>query len=210
MKRRLAIAAVCLFLGAVINVLVAWGIGALVESGNLNVEPAAEGDDWPVTPPEGWPRPDYVMSSRALGFRNEGGSFGLTNGRSGPRWSMFIRSYGWPMLCGRTRDAGNVKDATYFPVWSGDWFEGVVPPPFLNSNPFAYNCLPLEPLWPGFAANTAFYGGLVWLVGFGPFVLRRTLRRRRGCCVRCGYDLAGLSRCPECGTGAKTAGVESA
>ena len=59
--------------------------------------------------------------------------------------------------------------------------------------------LPLRPLWPGFAVNTAFYGGLVFLLWSAPGFMRRRSRRRRGRCLRCGYELAGVAACPECG-----------
>ena len=51
-----------------------------------------------------------------------------------------------------------------------------------------------------------------WLIALFPFLyptvlvfrgpLRRRRRRRRGLCLKCGYDLRGLPepRCPECGT----------
>ena len=61
--------------------------------------------------------------------------------------------------------------------------------------------LPLRPIWPGFASNTIFYAAVLWLPIRGPFVLRRHLRRRRGRCLKCGYDLRGdlPGGCPECG-----------
>jgi|GEM_PF-3279697 len=62
--------------------------------------------------------------------------------------------------------------------------------------------LPLLPLWPGFAINTAFYALLLFLVRRTPGALRRTGHRRRGRCDSCGYDRSGLDRtieCPECG-----------
>ncbi len=61
------------------------------------------------------------------------------------------------------------------------------------------------PIWPGFAVNTFFYAGIVWLVIPGPFALRRLIRQRRrqrrGLCPACGYDLrhAEHEACPECG-----------
>ena len=65
--------------------------------------------------------------------------------------------------------------------------------------------IPLLPIWPGFAINTVFYAGIVWLLFAGPFVLRRWRRIRRGLCPKCAYDLRGTPRgaataCPECGT----------
>ncbi len=61
--------------------------------------------------------------------------------------------------------------------------------------------LPLLPVWPGFAINTLVYAlaamivvGLWWLV-------RRAIRRMRGRCLSCGYDLRRdlATGCPECG-----------
>ncbi len=59
----------------------------------------------------------------------------------------------------------------------------------------------LLPIWSGFAVNTVFYAALLWLPIRGPFVLRRLIRRKRGLCVACGYDLrhADHDACPECG-----------
>ncbi len=64
--------------------------------------------------------------------------------------------------------------------------------------------LPLRPIWPDFAVNTFFYAAILWLVIPGPFVLRRLIRRRRGLCLACGYDLrhAEHEACPECGLAA--------
>ncbi len=61
--------------------------------------------------------------------------------------------------------------------------------------------LPLRPIWPGFAINTLFYAAILGLVIPGPFALRRYIRRKRGLCVACGYDLshADHDACPECG-----------
>ena len=57
-------------------------------------------------------------------------------------------------------------------------------------------------MWPGFAINTVFYAAILWLP-FAPFQLRRYLRRKRGLCIKCGYDLRGdfAAGCPECGWG---------
>ncbi len=61
--------------------------------------------------------------------------------------------------------------------------------------------LPLRPIWPGFAVNTAFYAVILWLLLRGPFALRRYVRWKRGHCIKCGYDLRGKfdAGCPECG-----------
>lgn len=62
--------------------------------------------------------------------------------------------------------------------------------------------LALRPLWPGLLANVALYAALWAALLILPRWLRRDLRRRRGRCARCGYNLAGLppatTACPEC------------
>ncbi|UYV14233.1 MAG: hypothetical protein NCW75_01850 [Phycisphaera sp.] len=71
-------------------------------------------------------------------------------------------------------------------------------------HPLGHHSLPLMPLWPGFAANTAAYAGtiaLLWLTIAGGTHLLGTKKRRRkrGLCEACGYDIQGLTTCPECG-----------
>jgi hypothetical protein len=53
----------------------------------------------------------------------------------------------------------------------------------------------------GFIMNTLLFATALWLLIPGPLALRRAIRRRRGRCVKCGYDLRGVEheRCPECG-----------
>ncbi len=53
----------------------------------------------------------------------------------------------------------------------------------------------------GFVLNTVYYTSTPWLFIGGPFALRKHLRRKRGLCVACGYDLRGnpTHGCPECG-----------
>ena len=68
--------------------------------------------------------------------------------------------------------------------------------------------LPLLPIWPGFAINTAVYALLLFIGWRAPGVIRRAVRRRRGRCVACGYDRGGLdagAACPECGVATRPA-----
>ena len=70
-----------------------------------------------------------------------------------------------------------------------DW--GDQPPRFL-----AYGPLPL-----GFVANSLAYTAALSLLLLGPSTLRLAIRRKRGRCINCGYDLRGdfSAGCPECG-----------
>lgn len=63
--------------------------------------------------------------------------------------------------------------------------------------------VPLLPLRPGIAINSACYAEVLWLPVCTVIALRRLAWRRRGLCPRCGYDLRGGDHpaCPECGTG---------
>ena len=89
----------------------------------------------------------------------------------------FVVTAGWPLSCGS------------YEYSSGSSWPKV---------------LPLRPLWPAFAVNTLFYAAILWLLIPGPFALRRLIRRRRGLCPACGYDLrhAEHEACPECGLAA--------
>ena len=61
--------------------------------------------------------------------------------------------------------------------------------------------LPYDPIFPGFITNTLFYSGVWFGVFFSVGFVKRAVRRKRGRCVKCSYDLRGEFEkgCPECG-----------
>lgn len=63
--------------------------------------------------------------------------------------------------------------------------------------------LPLIPIWRGFFINTIFYTAIVLILWSSSFASRRMIRRKRGLCIKCVYDLRGdiSTGCPECGWG---------
>ncbi|TVQ58055.1 MAG: hypothetical protein EA377_00400 [Phycisphaerales bacterium] len=65
--------------------------------------------------------------------------------------------------------------------------------------PDCVDCLPLRPIFPGFAINTLFYALLLWLLLFAPFAARRMIRCRRGLCAKCAYPVGVSPVCTECG-----------
>jgi hypothetical protein len=78
--------------------------------------------------------------------------------------------------------------------------------PWENCGRLYLRVLPLRPVAFGFAINTLFYAAVLWMLFAGPGAVRRLVRRKRGRCPGCGYDLRGQvtiaapgSRCPECG-----------
>ncbi len=62
--------------------------------------------------------------------------------------------------------------------------------------------LPWIPMWTGLTLDAAIYGLILRLLCLVPSAIKRTLRRRRGACVKCGYDRRATanSLCPECGS----------
>jgi hypothetical protein len=62
--------------------------------------------------------------------------------------------------------------------------------------------LPSHPIWLGFAVNTLFYAGILWLLFAAPFALRRRIRGgriKRGLCPACAYPVGASEVCTECG-----------
>jgi hypothetical protein len=68
--------------------------------------------------------------------------------------------------------------------------------------------IPYRPL-PGLASSWAFWAGLAYIGLTGMSFVRVHRRLRKGKCPRCAYVLAGLARCPECGTVVKSDGLEA-
>lgn len=109
------------------------------------------------------------------------------------------RAYGWPAYClweGETVDGANYKLTDW--RWHKLSYGGVE----IATSGGGTKYLPTLPLWPGMLLDI-FVFACVWGAFFlGPGWLRRALRRRKGLCPQCGYDIRSLSAitpCPECG-----------
>jgi len=59
--------------------------------------------------------------------------------------------------------------------------------------------LPLCPIWPGFVIDMVLIAALLWLIVRGPFVLRVWRRVKDDRCARCGYPFGSSAVCTECG-----------
>lgn len=122
------------------------------------------------------------------------------HGRYG--WYVSL-GYGWPFVSlavDHDEHELALKNAAAWPV-NGFVLVGADPEPgFERSLPRA---LPWRVAWLGLLGNLALYGAVCWGLGLTPLlVLRRRAQRRRwarGECGRCGYALAGLDVCSECG-----------
>jgi hypothetical protein len=185
--RRLAIRLVaCAVIGAVVTVGVAW-LSFLwgLPAGARPVAPPR----WMSTTPPGWPQAP-IGESRQDGLGITRRSQGAMDATS--RYSLTELKAGWPAPSMMNRERAEYRWDTYTP----------------NTPPQA-PALPLRPLFPGFALDTAFYAAIAFTLWSAPGVIRRRLRRARGRCPACGYDLRGSTSavCPECGVAPKREGV---
>ena len=204
MKRRLTKLVVFLLLGGIINVAVAWGC---LRSYWYSERSTWSSDDTRID--IAWLSidriPTYAQTSHletnAFGIvENSYDALSPTTPRDGFIYCVRFRC-GWPMLA--------IDGVRFDPLDLGDSVQGIT----FTEDTYHFSAvpvggsdtenwfLPLRPIWPGFAINTMFYAALLWLLTFGLFAARRVIRRKRGHCITCGYDLRGAEheRCPECG-----------
>jgi hypothetical protein len=79
-------------------------------------------------------------------------------------------------------------------------FYATEPRPFhIGSFDFGTHRLPYGPLWSGLIVNTIFYAAIMWLLVRGPWETRRRWRELRGRCGICSYLRGESSVCTECG-----------
>ncbi|MCH8823743.1 MAG: hypothetical protein IH984_09580 [Planctomycetes bacterium] len=222
MKRCLFKLALFLFLGAIINVAIAWGfaikgrisagssnqylshttqprwlVGVTSGTGVTRISVTPNNEMWGERSPTYLP--EMIPYWSVTRYRPESNVF---DDPLGP-WTLEY-AYGWPLRSGLSIVRKNVeespgvrnRDNTFAIVTGIKVFEE---PP---GEPLPYKMLPIRPIIPGFVANMLLYAATLWLLLVAPWQLRRTIRRKRGLCIQCGYDLRGTDHivCPECGT----------
>lgn len=157
--------------------------------------------------------PNYYEQALAPTWSSVGFDDVQSRGAKGS-WSAIVEcAQGWPFLALKCVTEmsydSDVKKYKITKIGSGIELQDKAWPKKIgwenwNTGPTPdYAILPLRPIWPGFAINTIFYASLLWLVTLGPFTARKVIRRKRGFCIECGYDLRGdfSTGCPECGFG---------
>ncbi len=215
MKRRLLIIAICLLLGAVVNVAVAWGCAIFAEWTPPLSHTDADEPQWPRNVPAHWPPVRNDLEGTAFGFHvhrstgrriheDEKGTV-----RGAEAYLIDVYRVGWPSFAFQwdswvelemSRGSGSTNRFDGHPPYTA-WHVGLKPPDFLISGPNnQWKRLPIRPTtWLAIATNTLFYATLLWLLIPGSFVLRWFLRLRRGLCTKCAYPMGESSVCTECG-----------
>lgn len=224
MKRRLFKLALFLLLGAIVNVAVAWGWAKWIRLDHTDFTlkqgiDFRDGNDWrlSVTQSNG----TLIIYSVWDNLERERRSHTTLNTATSldsmhftfihppedkqlelPRLERLLTAYGWPKLSLWSgyefqNPYSNMPTVT---IKSGIRISGDTFYRFHTKIPWT---LPLHPIWPGFAINTIFYSAILWLLILAPFTARQMIRRKRGRCIKCGYDLRGRSEggCSECGWG---------
>jgi hypothetical protein len=197
LKRELLCAAIAAAIGLPAMVAVSWVI-VLCSTQHWGTGRAASG--WVRAVPADWPAaPTQNERARGGGWMETwqaastpGASLGSDRFMGIGRWAS-----GWPlpalmseMSCDRRGHDMN---------WRYRWS---IPLPASAGKQTGWVHLPWGPVWPGFLVDWAAYTAAVLVLWRIPAWLIRRRRHGEGCCVRCGYDLAGLAagaRCPECG-----------
>ncbi len=185
MKRRLLIIAVCLLLGAVVNVAVAWGCGEWLHRTPVDGGVSRPSSGWALGVPPGWPRPTRKVTASGLGLTVDF----LSATTQQAYYAQQISQFGWPFR-------GLESERHSWSIARVMAWRGLLKPIDPANGP-----LLIRPIWPGFLANTVFYATVLWLLISCPFTLRRFLRLRRGLCPKCAYPMGGSSVCTECGCG---------
>ena len=235
--KRLRVILLFLLLGAMVNIAVAWGCSLLIniyafEIITIRTENSST-DSWELSL---WEAPGSTLfgSIRAKGEFDESMQIFRTQQPISsilPNWgdlysqsSIFpevpgdqifiegrtIEGRGWPLRtvwCDYGFISDDAQGISYlFPGSRRGMIETPLPVWELSGYP---RVLPYLPIWCGIAINTIFYAAILWLLFPGKFALRRIIRRKRGLCVKCAYDLRGVEHeaCPECGTDVRKVGV---
>ena len=232
MERRLTTLVVFLLLGAIVNVAVAWGLALAIDIRKApatalyrKIDPA-ESSVRGILFVSRWSEPGAVCLISYVGRPHHGPGQGTLEGVPELLVNDWARRQILPWILGEAPWPENglgldrrELDARGWPMLSF-WcvtaqrrtFSGVkaegglqLPDRWVKKHDRwlqRITTLPYRPIGLGLAINSLFYATILWLFVFAPFATRRFIRRKRGLCIKCGYDLRGAEHevCPECGT----------
>jgi hypothetical protein len=118
---------------------------------------------------------------------------------AGPLPYIGIARAGWPLIAleGQWhRDAS--RSPTPLPprvvsAWAfDDWY-------VRGNRLFFPRMIPLRPIWRGALIDLLFWTVAAMITWYGPILIVRLIRWRRGRCVACGYPIGASPVCTECG-----------
>ena len=202
LRRPLLTSALFLFAGASANVGVAWGTACWSADTRESAVPADEAlafisERRMLQPP--------LMNFDAIARVGFGRTFiegGAAEDRVSPpvAW-VAVLDAGWPLRAlraeWRARGATPESLRASLHLHLGLEIQWMPNPELVGPGlPLA---LPVRPIVPGFVFNTLFYAGILWVLIYSPFALRRFIRRRRALCPSCGYAVGQSTVCTECG-----------
>ena len=210
MKRRLTKLVLFLLLGAIVNVAVAWGCAAWSEPPVFDAFLTADlrRQKWETEERRPQLKSDQLWIVRA--YRSMGLWVIVIRHQPPERRPLHVHRAGWPMPAfeGRANNpkrgkAGQIIDASYFAAFPLPT-KKTAPGTAAVSDPMIWRSgrvLPVLPIWPGFAINTALYALAAMTIHGLWLIARRWIRRMRGRCLACAYDLRRdySHGCPECG-----------
>jgi hypothetical protein len=203
---------ILLMMGMVVAVTIALACTLLQDrskaswtSMSIDGKPVLRG--WFRTPPADMPAPNSYTWSDSFGYTEETVSFAPpSNGRPqlgpivGLTQNRCRAGFPFPALeshfgPGPLPDAQFLRGRlAYYDMTRGAmWFQSAGPGLSIGVT------IPLKPFWPGLLANALVFGVLGGTLVLRLAGLRRRRRQSRGQCLKCGYALAGLTKCPECG-----------
>lgn len=159
------------------------------------------GSGWPQDPPEAalpWWWGEFLLPVPLDQVRPQP-AYPSSYTRYGEAWGIPFLA----MWAGRKED-GSTRNPDTMEILRGIRLANIQTESLLGT---AERVLPLGIIWPGFILNTVFYWWLwltLFMLAWGGLSIRPALRRRRGLCASCGYDLraSDAARCPECGKSA--------
>jgi hypothetical protein len=166
--------------------------------------PAPAPERWRVHVPPDWTIRTWLVR-RGVGVRHDTVSesiwMGSTLGASestNPNRTKVMLTTGWPLAALQS----SAWDVTAPAARAGParaWASGLAWRKTSDGHFYPPRNLPIRPVWWALAADAVLWGLAAWGTARGWAAMRRSKRRRRRQCERCGYPVADLKRCPECG-----------